>query len=406
MIPNLSDLQKQVKALGLDVQRSGKREAKEDYLKVLRVYHLNQDHPNGLPYDEILPMLCFDYNTLHPKEQKTLWTNHDWITQKKLNGCRMILHFVEKSGVFAHSRAISASTFRRTQYQDRLLFRDFVPSFSATIDAEVLCDRFIDTRPFTKKGEVTKSTLQSTTALLQLEPEASRRLQQEQNAPLVFHTFDILNWLGNDLKEKRLCERAVNLEEFKAEIKKTDAGKYFEFVPNCIRDKKAFYEQVLKAGGEGIIFKNLNSKYEASTSRNRYGWVKLKRQLELDGYCSGFEQGRPSSELSNHVATLLFSVVTEKGPRLIAKVSNIPWELRKNISIYDRLNGKVSMSVEVYGRCARIIGTEFSQRAFRLVNPRISHWRTDLKQEQCVYALEDLLKVRMGDSVIPMRVIK
>lgn len=401
-MPSLAELKKECQVLGVEVIPS---DAKAPYLAALRSHYLKRDYPNGLPYEELCPMLCFPYWDLTEKEQGALWENHDWIAQKKLNGCRLILYFVKGVGVFAHSRSVSLHSYRRTELTDRLLFSGFKPDFTATVDTEVLCDQVIDTRSYTQKGEITQSSLHSTSALLHMEPEASKRLQRDQAVPLTVHVFDITNWQGEDLRAKKLCERLTYLSDFQKAIEFQDLNIYFNFSPTVLQDKRGFYDQVIAAGGEGIVLKNLNSPYIDSTSRSRSGWVKVKRQIEIDAYVSGFERGRSGSKWEICVASLIFSVNTDKGHHTIAKVSNIPWVFRKKISHYDAKLNQLKLDVGVYGKVARLSGMEVSQRAFRLVYPNLVFWRPNLRQEDCVYAMSDLHAARMGAPIQPLRTV-
>jgi ATP-dependent DNA ligase len=342
--------------------------------------------PNEIPYEEVSPMLCYPYWDLKPAEQKEVWKDDGpWAAQEKLNGCRVILHFVKGVGVFAHSRRVSKQTGRRQVLTDRLLFSDLIPTFSATVDAEAMVDRQIDTRPYTSGGQITKSTLQSTSAILRLEPEASKSLQRDQNAALIFHTFDIVSWEGTDLKTKPFCERFVCLDNFKAAITQAQLAKYFAFSEVRIHEKKAFFEEVISKGGEGVILKNLNSLYEASTARNRRGWIKVKREVEFTAYVSGHERGKFNGEWKNKVGCLVFSILTEKGPHEIAKVTNFTYDFRKEMSVYDPATNKVELSPLILGSVATVTGVEISQRAKRLSHPKVTKWRDDLKREDCFY---------------------
>lgn len=393
---SLSDLKKECQVLGLTIPEY---DARAPYLNALRDFYIKRDFPSGLPYEELTPMLAFNYWELDLKQQSALWEDHNWIVQRKLNGCRLILHFIKGVGVFAQSRAVSEKTYRRTELTDHLLLSGSTPDFAATVDSEVVCGK----RIHLASGD-TCSSLQATAALLRMEPEASKRLQREQEAPLMAHVFDITNWKGQDLRKNKLCERLVYLEDFKQAIARAELNRYVAFLEICHREKKAFFEKVLAEDGEGVVLKNLNFSYVDSSSRSRWGWIKVKRQLELDAYVSGFEPGRVGSKYEHKVASLLFSVTSEAGHRVIAKVSNLPYHFRKEVSVYDRDNGVVKLNLDVYGRVAHLAGLEMSQRAFRLVHPRIVHWRSDLPQERCLYALSDLQDVRSGVVKVLLRV--
>lgn len=166
------------------------------------------------------------------------------------------------------------------------------------------------------------------------------------------------------------------------------------------------YDKIVAEGGEGVVLKNVNYHYEDSNSRSRFGWVKVKRCVELTAYVSGFEQGKPGSEWEDYVSCLIFSVITKQGHFTVAKVSNLPWQFRKDISLKDSSTNKVKLRMDVYGKVAALSGLEMSKRAFRLVHPKIVQWRDDLKQVQCIYAKEDLTACRLGTAtVIPMRIV-
>lgn len=403
MAHSLADLKRQCTALNLGVSDSKDR---APYLAALRAHYLVKDYPNGLPYEELFPMQCFNYWDLSSREQSTRWADHNqWIAQEKLNGCRVILHFIKNVGVFAHSRNISQATFRRQELADHLLFRDFKPSFSATVDCEALIEKPIDTRGLTANGSVTRTSLHSTSAVLRISAEASLRLQREQ-APIIFYVLDIANWEGSNLKEKELAARLSFLTDFKEAISKAELGQHFAYPSICFQGKRKFLETLLAQGKEGCVLKFLGSRYDDSSSRNRYGWIKVKREVQFDGFVSGFEQGRPGSKYAHQVATILFSISTEKSHHMIAKCSNLPWAFRKEISIYDGATGRVRLEPSVYGRVARLSGQEFSARACRLVHPGIVHWRSEMTQDQCRYADVELQALRQGETTEMLRTVQ
>src|SRR5258708_14326099 len=278
----LRDLQKEAEVLGLKVEPS---KARAPYLEALRAHFLKRDFPNGLPYEELTPMLCFDFWSLDPKHQKSLWKSHDWAIQQKLNGVRLILHLVKGMGVFAHSRTVSVHTYRRTELTDRLLFGSHVPDFTATVDCEVVA-----------------GNLQQSNSLLHARASESLRLQKE--TPLKLYVFDLIKWEQTDLRLRKLAERLSFMPDFQAAITKAQLASHFAYPPIVFQGKKAVFDKILAEGGEGIVFKNLNFAYIDSNSRSCHGWVKLKRQIELEAYVSGFEVGKSGSKWEGYVATL------------------------------------------------------------------------------------------------------
>jgi ATP-dependent DNA ligase len=395
MTRDLAELKSICQQLGLTVKQLGRKESKEDYFAALREYYLKRDFPQGLPYQELEPMLAFNFKDLTPAEQEVIWQdNNGWVAQTKLNGARIILHFIKGVGVFAQTRTVSMATYRRTEVTEHLLFHDFVPDFTATVDCEAVVDKPIDTRGYTGKGEVTKTGMHSVVAILHIQPAASRRLQQEQDAAIHFHAFDLVNWQGQDLKCLSLHGRLQYVDQFEAVIKATPIGKYFEFPSLVWLDKKVFYEQIVKNGGEGVVLKNLRSPYLDFPSRRRGGWVKVKARIEFDAFVSGFERG-DTGAWRNLVGALQFSVHTERGDHIIAVCINMSLAERQALTIYDPVSNTVTMRPWGYRRVAEVSGVAIAPRVLRLIHARIERWRegVDAKNaDECVASYADLVE--------------
>lgn len=398
MLPNLSELKKACDKLGLNVVQSGKREAKSDYVKVLREFYLKRDYPMGLPYEEVDPMLCFASWNLEPAEFEGLWRNPTWVAQSKQNGCRVILHFTG-SGVFAHSRSVSVKTYRMQELTGKLLFADFTGLAGWTLDCEAIIEKTVDTRPYTAKGEVTKSSLHSTVSALHLEDNASKRMQREQAAPLMFKVIDVIKAGHRDFRREPLEVRLDKISRLFSEYfsQNPDIGQYFVELPVCREDKKAFCEKIWAEGGEGVILKNLRSTYEDSSSRRRDAWVKVKKRLEVDAFVTGFKRGEPGTGFANLVGALEFSVNVEGGKtHAIGFPINMTMEERQRITVYDPATDTVSMIPSMYGRVAEISGQDISARELRLSHCTWDRWRegVDAKlPEQCVMSLVDLRRM-------------
>ena len=355
MTQRLADLKRKCEALGYTIQKRGLRPAKSDYLAVLRQHFTNRDYPEGIPYQELTPMLCAEYHRLLPKAQEQIWRDDNgWVCQEKVNGERAILHFIKDVGVFCHSRVVSTVNYRRSEWTDRLKFKGFVPGFTATVDAEFV-------------------------------------------AP-VFHAFDITRWGELDLRKRQLCERLAFLGDFKEAV--VGLKDCFQFPAVHFNGKKAVYDELIIKGREGVVLKNLNSTYADSNVRVRNGWIKCKKQIEFDCYVCGYEQGKASSRYHDRVACLIFGVKTEEGQRIVAKVANLPAKLRRDISIYSSRTGLVELRLDVRGRVATVAGMEISRKALRLAHPKIIRWRGDLLPDNCVYSTND---IKSGTCELPLR---
>ncbi|MBU2634121.1 MAG: ATP-dependent DNA ligase [Nanoarchaeota archaeon] len=95
--------------------------------------------------------------------------------------------------------------------------------------------------------------------------------------PVELHVFDVLYYNGKNLMDKSLKERRELLEKIlKEKEKKIVLTK--KLVSDNERKIGDFYKEALKNGHEGIMIKNLGSKYIPGRYVN--GWIKLKPVLE------------------------------------------------------------------------------------------------------------------------------
>jgi len=393
MLPNLDKLQQKCRDLGLTVHVKGKKPTKEDCVVPLREYYMPE---GGLPYKELTPMLCFAEWNLKPEEKEVVWNSSDWWAQEKLNGCRLILHFVRGKGVFAHSRTVSLKTYRFQELTRSLVFHDYIPNFTATIDCEVKVEKSIDTRGYTAKGEVTKTSLHSTTSILHLAPEQGRKIQHEQDAYLQFHVLDITRIDERDLRKAPLHIRNMILGLLITRIWATEIGKYFHHHPYIMGDKRYAWEELKKQGKEGLVFKHKDSTYEDSSSRLRTAWVKMKKRIDFDAFVTGFIRGEAGTGWENLVGALEFSVIDKKTGKWhpIAMCSSMELKFRNQISEYDHATDEVSLLRGIYGKVAEVSGQELTPRVLRLAHATMDRWRDqtgdEKNKEDCVVDLDEL----------------
>lgn len=114
-----------------------------------------------------------------------------------------------------------------------------------------------------------------------------------------FYVFDILWIRGVDLRDDDLAKRRRWLRR-EASYLKSMYGKDYATVPRIQtvyvsgaegwRDE--WHEWVDKHGYEGLVFKDSNSVYDSS-----WRWMRMKKEVEMDYICVGFE---PASEDSKY----------------------------------------------------------------------------------------------------------
>lgn len=347
---------------------------KKDYIAALREHYLP---PEGLPYTELNPMLCYQGYKLKKEELEAIWQDRNWIVQRKLNGVRAVVHFVKNVGVFVHSKTVSVQNWRFVDITAQFLFHEFIPIFDATLDGEIIVDKPIDSRKNTSRGVVTQSSLHSVTSLLHLEAKRSRAIQREQNAPLMFHAFDCTSSEGKDLSSRPLSDRLRALHYLTSHgiLMLKDLGEYFKVPRTKDFDKEQFFKDILDHGGEGVILKHLNSPYNITGGRPKSGWIKMKRGLDFDAFVSGFKRGKPGTEWENMVGALEFSVLIDDEPVPIAYISGFDMQLREFATQYNADDDVVSLNPAVEMRVAAITGQDISSRELRISHAKIDRWR-------------------------------
>lgn len=402
---SLAQLQKECEDNGIKVVQSGNRVTKTDYILALRDFYMKKNFPNGIPKSlELMlqiesPMLCQRYTVLNDSEKKSIWDSKDWVAEQKEDGARMVMIWTGGEWDF-FSRNISVSDFLPVNYKDHFYMGD--ADFSGITDEFILDSEVMSTNPrvstiIGKRGVVTESQLQAVTALMTMNLEDSINIQKNEGCPLEFRTFDCLWYNGEWLIDKPLIERMPYLIKALEQIQK--AGMKARRPYSNYTNKKAFYKALVASGAEGVILKNLKSPYIASNARRRDGFVKVKRTMSearemsglgdtIDAFVTGFEPADETKGFAGMVGCLEFSCYLRDAqgntkPHMIARVSNIPLDLRKEITDHDE-NGNPILAKSVYGRCCEIDGQCVTARSLRLKHAVLVKWRPDRTPDTCI----------------------
>lgn len=418
----LNELQKECEAKGLPVTPKGKRVSKRDYVVALQNHSLKTMYPNGAPkhLDFMIkletPMLCFRYDEMDDEFKRDVWKDStNWYAEPKINGCRMLVIYSKEEGLHFYSRNISVKDFLPVEYDNI-----WIPKFDAEqlnlmagvnsfiLDAEVLCPQTkVDTTMsrLSSGGVITETNLAATTALLSLNKEDSLSIQKDNGIQLEFHCFQVLELNGQKFNDMVYHRMKQVLEVLVGHVK--GAGLNVVHVPTTTKDKKAFYDSQIAAGGEGIVLKRADATYQNSESRYHRMWIKVKRLASttfqeaglgdsIDAFVIGALQGNEGTGFQELVGALRMGVYlkmndgTEKVHE-IANCPNIELVLRKELTVVDA-NGKyVGLRPDYVNTVWEIDGQWISAREHRLVHPRLVRTRTDKSPEQCIFT-EALMK--------------
>ena len=344
-------------------------------------------------------MLCQRYNVLSPEEQENVWKSSNWVAEQKEDGARMVMVFTDGQWNF-FSRNVSVSDFLPISYREDIDLAG--GDFSKIKDQFILDSEIVSTNPnistvMGKRGVVTESQLQAVTALLSMNSVDSLKIQKEENCPLEFRVFDVLWWNGEWIMDKPLYQRIEYVVKAISELQ--DAGIKARRPYSNYNNKKAFYKMMISMGNEGVVLKNLLSPYIPNNSRRRDGFVKVKRTMSetskmmglgdtIDAFVTGFEPADEEKSWSGLIGAVEFSVYLrdangEQKLHKIARVTNIPMDLRKEMTTHDA-DGNPIMKPEWYGKVGSVDGQCLSARSLRLKHAVLVNWRPDRDESTCV----------------------
>lgn len=312
------------------------------------------------------------------------------------NSRSILIYDAERHEFDFFSRHNSVSDFLPISYKDTILVHgNYRGDTSFVLDCEV-----ISTNANVTTKKTCTSQLNSTSAILALDPVQSREIQK--NNPLLFVVFDCL-YNGVDIRSLPWKDRHVHAEKLAKAL--SDAGFMCKINPYVLENKKEFYENLIKQGAEGCVFKRTDAPYSSTTSRTD-DMVKLKRTVacdlasDIDAWVSGFTEATKGKSNENYIGGLIFSckVKLKNGEtviREIGRVAGIPQDLRVEMTDYDA-NGNPKLKQSYYGRVATISGQDISGVNKRLTHCVLKAWRYDKDPSGCeVLSEEELDKLIM-----------
>jgi bifunctional non-homologous end joining protein LigD len=124
---------------------------------------------------------------------------------------------------------------------------------------------------------------------------------ENRSLPLVYYVFDCLRYKGKDITDLPLTER----KKIAAQV--LPASNVLKYSDHVDTDGKAFFENAVKLGLEGIIAKRAASKY--AEGRRTYDWLKIKNHNTQEAVIAGYTEPRGSRK---HFGALVLGMY-EKG---------------------------------------------------------------------------------------------
>ena len=393
---------------GISITPSGKRIMKDDYVKALREWHITKKYGSidNIPWSMKFmlsiecPQLCKRIKDLKPDQQELVWNSHDWIAEEKIDGVRMIIVWdaTEKKFHF-YSRNNSVTDYLPQDYADTIFVtaKNFDYPNNFVLDSEI-----ISSNPCLETNTHCLTQLQSTAALLNLNSEDSKTIQKKY--PLKFVVFDCLYdssslideiWEVRHYHAAKLCSKLLE-SGFCCEL-----NKVVENTADNQYAKREFFDAVISRYGEGIVLKNRNAKYHATSSRT-IDCVKVKRSTadaltkDIDAFVTDYVVGKDDTRNSNMVVGFVFSILLKKQDgsvvtHPIAVCSNVSDIIKDDATVISE-DGQVKLNPDYYGRVATVQGQNISARSLRLTHAVIDCWRPDRSADTTETILESDLR--------------
>lgn len=393
---------------GISITPSGKRIMKDDYVKALREWHITKKYGSmdNIPWSMKFmlsiecPQLCKRIKDLKPDQQELVWNSQDWIAEEKIDGVRMIIVWdaAEKKFHF-YSRNNSVTDYLPQDYADTIFVtaKNFDYPNNFVLDSEI-----ISSNSCLETNTHCLTQLQSTAALLNLNSEDSKNIQKKY--PLKFVVFDCLydsSSLIDEIWEVRhhhaaeLCSKLLG-SGFCCEL-----NKVVENTADNQYAKREFFDAVISRYGEGLVLKNRNAKYHATSSRT-IDCVKVKRSTadaltkDIDAFVTDYVVGKDDTRNSNMVVGFVFSILLKKQDgsvvtHPIAVCSNVSDIIKDDATVISE-DGQVKLNPDYYGRVATVQGQNISARSLRLTHAVIDCWRPDRSADTTETILESDLR--------------
>ena len=288
------------------------------------------------------------------KKLSDIWDSHGWVAEEKLDGWRYLMHFGGNlPRTYLTGRRISERTGFLSEKGEQ------VPQLWPNEYAQRMSYTVLDGEIFPPEG----ASFRDIAGIMNADVEVAKATIARIGPP-TYRVFDILFGDGDDFRELTQIERRKILEV------KVDLIDHplIQLVPQR-RPDKAFFDEVVARGGEGLILKDLGAEYGE-------GWVKVKREHTLDVVVTGFTEARfgRTGRIFGQIGALVVSVYANGALTEVAQVSGMDDATRLEIT---------QNKGEWLGRVVEITAQEWAKD--RLRHPRFVRARFDADPRACTF---------------------
>lgn len=245
-------------------------------------------------------MLNYNITPMLLSESNKVPISNNYIYELKYDGIRALIYINSKN----------IKIYTRNKIDVTYLFPELkklknLTNSNTILDGEIIC---------TKDGKPNFSKLLSRIRLKNKDKINSQSIWNR----VTFICFDILMYNNLDLKDYTLLERKNILNNFK------DNNIFFK--SKIFYDGKKLFKTIKKFNLEGIVCKDINSKYIPNTRTNN--WIKVKNYKTENFYIGGYKINTSNTisiylgELSNNRLNYIGKVFVSKKNKLYKKLQN------------------------------------------------------------------------------------
>lgn len=188
--------------------------------------------------------------------------------------------------------------------------------------------------------------------------------KQEQSGWLTYRAFDIPTYRGKDIRGLPLSERRKVLEHVVKQMNAEGADDV-QVIEQWTDDHERHFQEVVSAGGEGLIIKDLRAGYGVS-------WSKKKKSYEVSCFISGFKPGK--GKYAAGVGAIAVSVYDEEGNAI---------EVGFASGFSDVIRAKMTAEPKAYMHKVVDLYAHELSKDLRLRHPTYFRFRDDLDETDC-----------------------
>ncbi len=346
------------------------------------------------------------------KLHESMWTDPEWIAEEKYDGDRRIAQFCGRTIRFTGCRpSVDGSGFvekttnvphlsgawdlgPKVMEHSKMLVGQ-VPVF---LDGTVLDGEMVARGAFHEiEGDRSGGMSKYVTSIMGSLPDEAVRKQIERGW-LKYVVFDCLYYNGTIVTDLPLVKR----RHYMAKAVETWGNRFVALADQCRgRDKRAYYEEVVGRGGEGVVLKSLDHIYGDEKL-----WVKVKKSSTADVVIMGFKDAKEMSTkkgddqptMTKYAAAGLIGAIvcgqfsTQPGdPESIARVKAVHTlhEVATVSGMDDDLRRELTSNGKNYIGDVIEIMHNGREPTGRFRHPRFKRFRQDKTAKNCVYDLEE-----------------